>query len=312
MTNLFSKHRRGIVIAGLLVAAAGIVTAAWWTDSSQYRSRSVAGKLDDGISRIAALNVDLEEVRYTTRDLEDGLKHVNKRVRELNSTISRLEKRMEEDLVALRRQTHNLNQSLANLKNPDGNPKTASHAGSSSTSGNPPKAASSEKKNIPPARKLADSSKAETKPRPGIHARDKKTPSASDSVAGTKSAGTKRDIKNNQLTSVATLETVSAKKPGVNRTPLREQNSESKLPKPDKRGRWVINLASIQDKDAANRFAENAKTRGIAVEQSSVTFKGRKFWRIQIAGFSSAEDARVFADHAKQKLGLKDTWVMRR
>jgi hypothetical protein len=77
-------------------------------------------------------------------------------------------------------------------------------------------------------------------------------------------------------------------------------------------GPWVINLVSYSDERDANRFAKRAQSRSIHVEQNQVTVKGKPYWRVQVPGFLSAEDAKTHAASIETKLGLKDTWVMRR
>ncbi|MEN8133488.1 MAG: SPOR domain-containing protein [Pseudomonadota bacterium] len=80
----------------------------------------------------------------------------------------------------------------------------------------------------------------------------------------------------------------------------------------DKDGPWVINLASSPSKADADRLAEKARSRDIQTEQQQVTVKGKQYWRVQIIGFSTAEEARAYGDTAKEKLGLKDIWIMKR
>jgi len=40
--------------------------------------------------------------------------------------------------------------------------------------------------------------------------------------------------------------------------------------------------------------------------------KGTRYWRVQITGFSTADDAKTYANTAKEQLGLKDAWIMKR
>jgi cell division septation protein DedD len=77
-------------------------------------------------------------------------------------------------------------------------------------------------------------------------------------------------------------------------------------------GPWVINLASSSSEAAADRLAEKARSRGIQTQQQPVTVKGKQFWRVQITGFSTQEQARAYADTAREKLGLKYVWIMKR
>jgi hypothetical protein len=80
----------------------------------------------------------------------------------------------------------------------------------------------------------------------------------------------------------------------------------------DKTGPWVINLVSSSSKADADRLAEKARSRGIETDQQPVTVKGKQFWRVQITGFSTEEQASAYADTAREKLGLKDVWIMKR
>jgi hypothetical protein len=77
-------------------------------------------------------------------------------------------------------------------------------------------------------------------------------------------------------------------------------------------GLWVINLASYSDKRDADRFAKRTQSKDIHTEQHQVTVKGKPYWRVQVPGFSSAEDAKIYAASIEAQLGLKETWVMRR
>jgi cell division septation protein DedD len=80
----------------------------------------------------------------------------------------------------------------------------------------------------------------------------------------------------------------------------------------DNNAPWVINLVSTTNKAEADRFAENALSRGIQTVQQQITLKGRQYWRVQIAGFSTKEDASAYADTAREKLSLKNVWIMKR
>ncbi len=80
----------------------------------------------------------------------------------------------------------------------------------------------------------------------------------------------------------------------------------------DKNAPWVINLVSSPGKANADRLAEKARSRDIQTEQQQVTVKGKQYWRVQITGFLTAEEARGYADTAREKLGLKDVWIMKR
>ena len=80
----------------------------------------------------------------------------------------------------------------------------------------------------------------------------------------------------------------------------------------DKNGPWVINLVSTSSKADAERLAKMALSRDIQTHQQQITVKGTRYWRVQITGFSTQEQASAYADIAKEKLGLKDVWIMKR
>ena len=93
---------------------------------------------------------------------------------------------------------------------------------------------------------------------------------------------------------------------------LRTVDHEQPTIKTNKSGPWVINLVSTSSKTDADRLANKALSKDIHTEQQQTTVKGTQYWRVQITGFSTAEDARAYADTAKKQLGLKDAWIMKR
>ncbi len=78
------------------------------------------------------------------------------------------------------------------------------------------------------------------------------------------------------------------------------------------KGPWVINLVSAPSKADADRMTKKALTRDILTEQQEVTVKGKPYWRVQMTGFATAEDARNHSEAAREKLGLKSVWIMKR
>ncbi len=97
------------------------------------------------------------------------------------------------------------------------------------------------------------------------------------------------------------------------RTP--ETKLEAEEPHPAKStgtGAWVINLVSLPSQADADQFSARARSKGVHTEQQNVTVKGKKYWRVQIIGFFSSEEAKSHSNSAKQKLGLKDVWIMKR
>lgn len=75
---------------------------------------------------------------------------------------------------------------------------------------------------------------------------------------------------------------------------------------------WVINLASLPDRTAADRFVAKVRSRDIPVQLQLVTVRGKKYWRVQTMGFATPEKARSNAANIKDKLALKDVWISKR
>jgi cell division septation protein DedD len=75
---------------------------------------------------------------------------------------------------------------------------------------------------------------------------------------------------------------------------------------------WVINLASLQRKVDAEHFVVRANSKGISAEINQVTVRGKKYWRVQVPGFSSADEAKTQVGDVQNKLGLNDVWIVQR
>lgn len=78
------------------------------------------------------------------------------------------------------------------------------------------------------------------------------------------------------------------------------------------KGPWVINLVSLYDRAAAERFVQRARAKGIQVDQDKVQVKGKPVWRLQVGGFETRDQAQAFGNASKAKLGLKSVWVFSR
>jgi cell division septation protein DedD len=77
-------------------------------------------------------------------------------------------------------------------------------------------------------------------------------------------------------------------------------------------GAWAINLASLHQQADAERFSAEADSKGVAVEVNQVTVRGKQYWRVQVTGFSSADEAKTKGGEIQDKLGLKDFWIIRK
>ena len=52
-----------------------------------------------------------------------------------------------------------------------------------------------------------------------------------------------------------------------------------------------------------------ARKQGVPVHQSSITLKGREYFRVQMTGFQTEKQAVERADPVKERLRLKDVWI---
>jgi cell division septation protein DedD len=77
-------------------------------------------------------------------------------------------------------------------------------------------------------------------------------------------------------------------------------------------GRWAINLVTLQQKVDAEHFVMEANSKGVDAEINQVTVRGKKYSRVQVAGFSSPDEARTKANEVQDMLGLKDVWIVQR
>jgi len=73
---------------------------------------------------------------------------------------------------------------------------------------------------------------------------------------------------------------------------------------------WTISLASVPDAIAAEREMQKLRAAGYAAVAPAVTVNGRTWYRVQLQGFSSADDARAKADEIKAKLGYANAWLI--
>jgi PilZ domain/SPOR domain len=79
----------------------------------------------------------------------------------------------------------------------------------------------------------------------------------------------------------------------------------------EKHGSWVINLLSSPNKSDADRFAGKARKLGIPVEQETIRLKGKEFFRVQLTGFLTENQAEESAGPVKKRLGLKEVWIFK-
>jgi cell division septation protein DedD len=108
---------------------------------------------------------------------------------------------------------------------------------------------------------------------------------------------------NNSDTTVGSDTKAKSTRPTVNAKLQRQESSRAS-------GGWAINLVTLQQKVNAEHFVIKASTKGVEAEINQVTVKGKKYWRVQVPGFSSPEEARRMANKVRNMLGLKNVWIV--
>ncbi|MDQ6998215.1 MAG: SPOR domain-containing protein [Mariprofundus sp.] len=86
--------------------------------------------------------------------------------------------------------------------------------------------------------------------------------------------------------------------------PIQSQPSVAK----NQRG-WVIVIASVATRAAADKAVKGLKAQGINAEVNPTTVKGNPWYRIQISGFASRDAASLANATLLKQHGIKDTWI---
>ncbi len=99
----------------------------------------------------------------------------------------------------------------------------------------------------------------------------------------------------------ATVKSVSHSTASASLTPVRSQGAVG----------WVVNLASVDSKTAAQRTLARYRALGIPAELFPVTIKGKPWYRLRIAGFASRQEAETQRRYLAHKHGIKDAWIQK-
>ena len=84
------------------------------------------------------------------------------------------------------------------------------------------------------------------------------------------------------------------------------------ISEPEDGGPWVINLISSRKQAYVTRYAARAQAKGISTEIINAEVKGREYWRLQVTGFKTMDEAKYFSEPIKEELGIKDVWIFKR
>lgn len=78
--------------------------------------------------------------------------------------------------------------------------------------------------------------------------------------------------------------------------------------KPASGGGWVVNVASLTDAKAAAAEQQRLQQAGFKAEVQTAEMNGRTWYRVRATGFSSREEAQVYSDMVRHKMGVTP-WV---
>jgi len=92
-------------------------------------------------------------------------------------------------------------------------------------------------------------------------------------------------------------------------TEITNTKTSQKSPAQTKAGGWVINLSSHTKESLATKELNRLKRLGLDAEMHSAMIKNRTWYRIQITGFASKEEASAQLNDVRQKSGLRDIWI---
>jgi len=72
---------------------------------------------------------------------------------------------------------------------------------------------------------------------------------------------------------------------------------------------WVIVIASVATRAAANKALKGLKANGVHAEVKPTMVKGKPWFRIRVSGFSSRQEANVKKAYLEKQHGIKGTWI---
>ncbi len=96
-----------------------------------------------------------------------------------------------------------------------------------------------------------------------------------------------------------------------NPLPAPISSSDIAQPKPSS-GNWIINLASVSNSKSADQEVARLGKMDIKAEVSRAESKGKVWYRIQVPGYASHDEAINARPALEEKLGISGTWVGQR
>ena len=83
-------------------------------------------------------------------------------------------------------------------------------------------------------------------------------------------------------------------------------------PQPELAGAWYINLITLSNRPAAEKFASEGRNYGFPVVVEPARIRGRDLWRLRLYGFESKQAARDYGTNVQEKMGLDEILIRRR
>lgn len=74
---------------------------------------------------------------------------------------------------------------------------------------------------------------------------------------------------------------------------------------------WALNIASYADAASAEQQVQRLRDAGYPVVVQPATVNGKSWWRVQVPGYASQQDAKAAANEIQNKLGVRGIWVVR-
>lgn len=74
---------------------------------------------------------------------------------------------------------------------------------------------------------------------------------------------------------------------------------------------WSLNIASYADAASAEQQVQRLRDAGYPVVVQPATVNGKSWWRVQVPGYASQQDAKAAANEIQSKLGVRGIWVLR-
>ena len=75
-------------------------------------------------------------------------------------------------------------------------------------------------------------------------------------------------------------------------------------------GRWALNVASLNRRDAAVEVRQRLLGAGFSPEIVEASVDGRRWFRVQFRGLADAAAARALARRLEQEAGISGAWVI--